>query len=221
MVRFQTPFVPLAFAFAASLTGCASSGVGRTDSTTESMAGLENFLTDSKETVSTALTSLDDVSKTANSDPRPAYQTFCKDVEKIEAAAETARSRSIAMKTRAKEHHDKWLQELAQIENPEMRKASEDRRQKALASFEALETQMGDVKSSYEPFIGLMKDIRAFLANDLSPGGIASMKGQSQQAAQRGHDVESKIDRLVGEIAKVRKEWEVSRPSPQPASSSR
>ncbi|MGH7152025.1 MAG: DUF2959 family protein, partial [Planctomycetota bacterium] len=173
--------------------------------------------TGAKKTVDGALTSLDDVSKTASTDPRPAYQAFSRGVEQIESSAETARARSIAIKTRAKEHHDKWLEELAGIQSEDVRKSAEERRQKALASFQALDAQMAEVKTAYEPFIGLLKDIRVYLMNDLSPGGIASIKGQARQASERGREVEGKIDKLVAEIAKVRNEIEITKPTAQPA----
>ena len=219
MLRFESVFLPIVLA--APLAGCAPTGVGRADATTQSMAELETYLTGSKDTLDGALTSLEEVTKSAAANPRPAYQKFCRGVADIESAAETARSRSIAMTTRAKEHHDRWLKELSGISSEEVRGRAEARHNKALASFQALDTQMADVKAAYEPFIGLMKDIRAYLANDLSASGIAAIGGQAHQATEHGHAVESKIERLVGEIAKVREEWEISTPTPQPASGAR
>ena len=138
---------------------------------------------------------LSSVSPAQDKGSKKRYQSFSKEVNKLERAQKHATSDIDKMKSTGAEYFSSWDKSIAQMSNPELRQASSERRSKIVKDHEELATTLSDVGSQLQPFMSNLHDLRAFLGTDLSPANVGKASGmiQSSQA-----DAQALKDRITG-----------------------
>src|SRR5262249_56513162 len=115
---------------------------------------------------------LDQIAATANTDPRKAFQQFSKALANLESAAAEATKRSQEMKTRGQEYFKQWEQQLAQVQNPEIRNLAQQQQAKLQNTFDSIKQYAQPLKAQFDPWLSDLKDLRTYLSNDLSISGV-------------------------------------------------
>src|SRR6185295_5311179 len=115
------------------LTGCGSTS--KAEKSTESMAATGSRVDKASAQVDTVVASLDNVVANKKGDLKPAYDRFGKEVDKtMDVAAETRRAND-NLKSQAAAQFDAWIKEAQGLSDPNLQKASLERRDQARSAY--------------------------------------------------------------------------------------
>jgi hypothetical protein len=193
----------LAFACAALMAGCASSGYKQADKTGEAINTLRNDVLNIKTAVDTTLKSMDDLAAAASTDPRKPYEAFAKNVDKVEAAGNKAKKNAEAMHAKGEAYFQQWEQQISQVQNEKIRQLAQERRAKLQEAFGNIKKSAADAKESFPIFLSDLKDLRTLLSTDLTVQGIAAAKGIFKKTKSEGQDVQKHLDAVEAELNTV------------------
>ena len=146
-----------------------------------------------KPQVEAMLTSLDSLVK-AEGDMKPAFKKFSDTLDDTEKAAARAQKGAESIRAQEAEYMTAWEQEAAAITNPDVKAATQARQaevKRTLGELSAAGKKAGD---AYQPFISDMKDIKTYLSNDLTQGGVKRLEPVIQKARQGGAGLQKALD---------------------------
>ena len=87
-----------------------------------------------------------------------------------------------------------WQQEAAAITNPEVKAATQARQAEVKRTLGELSGAGKKTGDAYQPFISDMKDIKTYLSNDLTQGGVKRLEPTIQKARQGGAELQKTLD---------------------------
>jgi hypothetical protein len=90
-----------------------------------------------------------------------------------------------------------WTNSAAAIESPDLRKRSEERLQATKASYTEIGTVGQKAADLYGPFMKALQDQITYLASDLNPAGIASLKPDAAKLNERANKLIKSIDDTI------------------------
>lgn len=213
--RFN-PFVYLvvfAFGMTAFMVGCASTGPQQATKTTSSMRDAKDELLLTKAQVRATMTSLNSLVGQSENDLRKQYDQFTKEVKSTDKQAKMLRDRAAKMNAQSGAYFETWEKNLETIQNPDIRKRSEERRAKAFDSYKKIDTAMQSTNEAFDPLLADLKDIQRYLGNDLTAQGIAAISEVVEKANANATVVEEKLDAMIAEIDRVAAEMSASKGS--------
>ena len=142
-------------------------------------------------------------------DLRPQFEKFKAELVKMEERAENGRTRADAMKAKGEEFFADWEQQVRSIQNPDIRKAAENRLVKRKKSYNKILAAMQEAKAELVPFMSNLNDLKKMFDGELTASSVASAKDLIRQANWHGTDVnesltdvEKELDRVAAELAK-------------------
>src|SRR5262245_56142809 len=125
----------------AIVSGCASpKGYKQADKTGAAINTLRNDVVDIKTAVDESMKALDGLQAAASTDPRKPYETFAKSVDKVEAAANTAKKDADEMRARGAAYFQQWEAELGTVKSEEIRQLAAERKAKLQQAFDTIKT---------------------------------------------------------------------------------
>jgi len=170
-----------------------SAGVG--DLRSELVAGAAN--------VEAALASLNALAA-AEPDKLPtAFSAYNRDVADMEFAAEQVARRAAHLRDARQEYRAKWSRDFEMTHNPFIRRDAEQRRAEVGKGVNAVASALQDADAAYGPFLRSLKDIRSFLASDLTPGAVATVKPAVARANAEGQRVRGKVAAVIAELDRI------------------
>jgi len=194
----------LAAGAALVLTGCGTtSGYKQADKTGAGIAEFRDEIVTGKQAIDATMKALSDVAATANTDPRKAYELFSKQVAHLESTAAAIRKRAQSMQAQGQAYFKQWEQEMAQVNNPEVRKLAEERKAKLQETFESIRKYSEPLKVQFDPWMSDLKDLKVYLGNDLTIAGVDSAKSLFLKTTTEGTEVQKTMDALVAELNTV------------------
>jgi ABC-type transporter Mla subunit MlaD len=87
-------------------------------------------------------------------------------------------------------------EDIAKIQDPQLKQQAEDRRAEQRQSLEPLVGNMNDTNKSFQALMKDLTDIKTYLAQDLTPTGVASVKDIMARANGNADSVNQKLDRM-------------------------
>jgi hypothetical protein len=203
-VKIQSFQQAVRFLFSATsailLVGCASTGVERVEQTSASMTAFRNDIINIQRATDVAMASLNDVIQTANSDPKKAFSAFSSSVAKLDKAVITAKTRAQEVKSQGEAYFKQWETEMKNVQNPEIRRLAETRKEKLQETFSKLGPLLEQTKADFDPFSSDVHDLQKYLSNDLTLAGIDSAKALISKTIEHGRTVQTSLDTLVAEM---------------------
>lgn len=186
---------------AALIGGCGTtSGYKQADKTGAGIAEFREEIINGKKAVDATMEALGQVSASANTDPRKAFELYSKNVANLEATAEKIRKRADSMREQGQAYFKQWEQELATVSNPEIRKLAEERKVKLQAAFESIRKYTEPLKAQFNPWMSDLKDLEKYLSNDLTIAGVDAAKDLFTKTTHEGLDVQKSMEGLVAEL---------------------
>jgi hypothetical protein len=184
--------------------GCASSrGYNQADKTGEAITTVRNDLVNIKSAIDASAKALDGVIAAASTDPRKPYEAFATSVDKVDAAANTAKKDAETMRACGAAYFQQWEAQTKSVKSDDIRKLSEERKAKLQASFDEIKSAAQEAKQSFPGFLSDLKDLRTALGSDLSPQGIAAAKDVIQKTKTSGAEAQKDLDNLITEMNTV------------------
>lgn len=183
--------------------GCATTGPQRQAKATSSMEDAKGELVLTKAQVRATMASLNTLVGQPVTDLGTKYKQFVKEVKNTDKRATSLRKQTERMNTQSGSYFDTWQTELETIQNPDIRKRSEERRAKAFDSYKKIDTTMQGANESLVPFISDLQDIQRYLGNDLTAQGITAIADVVNKTNTDAETVEKKLDAVITEIDRV------------------
>ncbi len=133
-------------------------------------------------------------------DLKPQFNKFTSAVEKLEDLAADISKQATSMQASGADYFRTWDEELAKINNEDIRSRSTDRKNAVAARFERVRVTYVQTKSAFIPFLSDLKDIRTALATDLTAGGLASVKTVANHAGDNVPPLRESLSNLESEF---------------------
>ena len=188
-VRVGLILLVIAFVGAA----CATSGYERSTNIADTMAKQTQVIQEAKPQVDTMLASLDELTR-AQGDLRPAFKRFSDTLDDTEKVAARTRKTGQTIREKEAEYFAEWQKESAGITNPQIKAATEARQAEVKAKLASLSQRGKTAGDAYDPFISNMKDIRTYLSNDLTTGGVKKIEPTIEKARRDGATLQKALD---------------------------
>ena len=147
-----------------------------------------------------ALTSGGDANLTKN------YNTFTKNVQKLNKTRESAVARAEDMKSRREAYLAEWQKKSAEVSNPEIQAHMQQRADAVKATFEGLQPAGEALREAFPPFLSDMNDIQKMLSVDLSASGMTAAKPIADKAVANGNIILQSLDTYLTTLTKIRDE---------------
>lgn len=156
-----------------------------------------------RDQLQTTVDTLAALAKQKQGDLKPAYDAFVKEVARTQANAALTTRRAESMQTEAQSHFDAWQRELEGVSNLSLRKKGQKRLDAVRKSYDRAAATLGSAGRSFGPYLSDLNDIQKILANDLTPGGVRSIRSTVSKAKfdlgiVRGHlyDTIRELDKM-------------------------
>lgn len=168
----------------AFLGGCASTGMKRSEKTSQSIQNVDTEIKKFLVQIDATSLSLDTLVSAGKTDPKKSFDNFSDNVNKLEKEGNRVTKRLDAMKAHSKEYFEEWDKQDDKFTNAEIRQLSEERQSKLAAIYAEVPAANAGVKGSYNAYLGDLKEIQKYLSNDLTPQGIEGVKPVAQKSLQ-------------------------------------
>lgn len=198
-------FTGLALAVA-GMTGCSSTGIQRSEKATTTMQAVDNDITLVLTQLDATGASLDELTKPGQSDVKKAFVSCTDDISKIEKMERRFAVHADEMKARGKDYFDEWRKEGNDFKNPQVRELSEKRRAELGEIYDRIAEQSVGVKQPFKAYVSDVKDIQAYLSNDLTSKGVDAIAPISRKAVDDGSTLKSALRSLKTAIERARAE---------------
>lgn len=153
----------------------------------------------------TSVDVLSALTKQTKGDLRPTYDAFVAQVKQAHAAADETAARAISMQAASKDYFGGWQNEIADIQNNSLRKKAQKRLDAARKSYDKVVTSLREASEKFKPFLSNLDDVQKTLANDITPGGVKSIRGTANDANWNMRKVNSSISQAIKELQGMEK----------------
>ena len=120
-------------------TGCGTSaGYKQADKTGKGIAEFREEIVKGRQAIDATMASLNQIEVQAVSNPRQAYEKFCKNVSNLDSIVAKAKKRGEDMKQQGQAYFVQWEQQMAQVQNPAITKLAQERQAKLRESFDSI-----------------------------------------------------------------------------------
>ena len=153
--------------------------------------------------LSKTMTSMRTLSTAKGDNLKDAFGDFDKAFSNLQAKTEDVRKRATEMRAKGKDYFAAWQKEAAAIQNPELRKASESRREAMMAAHDSLTRSMTEGRGLLVSLMGDLQDLRNFIGSDLTESAVASAQelfASTQANAKRAETAVAGVQKQLGAI---------------------
>ncbi len=148
---------------------------------------------------------LNALTKQKEGDLRPAYETFCSEISKTEAAANWTKMRINWMTGEGQTYFGGWQKTIDGISNEKLRKKSQKRLDSVQESYKKVETSLQTAGDKFVPFLSDLNDIKKALAADITQGGVKAIKSTVRSANWNHQMLDQSINGALKEMDKMQK----------------
>lgn len=197
------------------LTGCATTGMDRATKTTDSMQSVEADYRQASSQIDITRTSLEALINPTQTDVKKAQDVYTDNVVKMEKLGKRLETHTDNMRTRGNKYFMGWENSYT---NPEIRELSERRRIEMREIYAKIPEASIGVKGALKSYLTDIREIQKYLANDLTPQGIAAISPIAQRALADGENVKEAIKPVLAAIDQAK--FEMTRGGTSKASES-
>jgi len=189
------------------LTGCGSStGMQRSEKATTSMETFDNDIKLVVAQIDATNASLNDLTRSSQSDVKKAFDLYKKQVSKIEDLQKTFAKHSDEMNARGKDYFDEWQKDGDKYKNPAIQQLSEQRQQELADIYGQIARNSLGVKEAFQTYVSDAKQVLNYLSNDLTPKGIEAIAPTSQKVIYDGDNLKYSIKNVQTAVDRARAE---------------
>jgi hypothetical protein len=179
-------------------TACASTDKGAAAGKTVSQAAdqITKGITD----LDATLASLKGLTASTGPDLPAQFKSFCSNLSSLESTAKDVADLAAKMGARSQEYIAQWDQQIATVQNEDIRERSVDRRQTIAAGFKKIQDEYGEVRDEFKPLLDKLTDVRTALTTDLTLDGVKSIKGTVDDIEDDSDDVKESLQELASKF---------------------
>jgi len=178
-------------------------GLDRATQATQSLESVRAELQKGKLQIDSTLAALTSVVKEAESNPKPSFDAFVKNMGDLETQAAAARMRADDMRIHGQAYFEGWSKDINAIRSESVKEAASERMEDLKENYDAITAASTKLKEAYQPFISQLPEVKKSLENDLTAKGIDRISGQVDKAKKNGENVKEAIDDLNEQLNKL------------------
>jgi hypothetical protein len=145
------------------------------------------------------------LTKQKSGDLRPAYNAYCSEVTKTEAAAGWTRTRIQWMAGDGRKYFQDWQKTIDGIANESLRKKAQKRMDAVRKDYDKVEASLVQAGEKFRPFLSDLTDIQKALATDVTAGGVKAIKSTVSSANWNLQYVDNAIKSALKNMDKMQK----------------
>ncbi len=130
-------------------------------------------------------------------DRKKLYKNLQKEMENTEKRRAKISEEAAKMNAEADTLFKEWADSAAAIENPDLRKKSDDRLAATKASYAEIGTVGQKAGDLYGPFMKALQDQVTFLGHDLNPSAVADLKPEAEKINEKAKELLGSIDDTI------------------------
>jgi septal ring factor EnvC (AmiA/AmiB activator) len=157
------------------------------------------------EQLKSTLGALNGLTKQTKGDLRPAYDIFCSQTAKTEAAAVATRNRGEWMAGEGRRYFQNWQGTVQAIANPSLKKKAQKRLDSVKDDYLKVESALKLASDKFKPFLSDLTDIQKSLATDVTAGGVKAIRGTVKTANWNHQYVNDAINSALKGMDKMAK----------------
>jgi len=199
-------FTTVLLVTAAFLSGCATTGMDRSMKTSHSIQQVDTEIREMNVQIDATAASLDSLVMGGKADPKKSFDSYSKNVSRLENEGKRVLKRLDEMKLNSREYFEEWEKQGDTFTNPEIRELSEERRSKLAAIYAQVPAAGAGVKGSYNAYLTDLKEIQKYLSNDLTPSGIEGITPVAQKSVQNLEHLKASLKPVVAALDEIKVE---------------
>jgi CheY-like chemotaxis protein len=138
-------------------------------------------------------------------DLRPAYNTYCSEVTKTDAAAGWTRTRVQWMGGDGRKYFQDWQKTIDGIANESLKKKAQKRMDAVREDYDKVEASLVLAGEKFKPFLSDLADIQKALATDVTAGGVKAIKSTASSANWNLQFVDKAVKSALKDMDKMQK----------------
>jgi ABC-type transporter Mla subunit MlaD len=201
----------------AALAGCKSGNYEKGASTAAGLTESANKIGAAQGKIDAAVNSLNDLVNNPQGDLVPRFKKFNAAVSDLESSAKSVSGNVADMRSTGKEYFQKWDEQLATIKNEDIKSRSVERKNEVQTKFTNIKKTYEETAMAFKPFMAELKDIQSALSTDLTPGGVAALKGPADKVNKDAVPLKASVDKLGAQFKDLGVAMSSGMPQPAPA----
>jgi methyl-accepting chemotaxis protein len=130
-------------------------------------------------------------------DLAPQFKAFDKSLAQLESTAEDVAALAAGIDTRSQEYFAQWDQQLAAVQNEDIRARSAERREAISASFKKIQNEYSEVRDEFKPLLSDLRDVRTVLSADLTMDGLKAVEDTVDDIREESESVKESLQELA------------------------
>jgi hypothetical protein len=171
----------------------AASGADQADKVAQKMLDFDKALGQASAQIDATLTTMNSMNGASGSDLSSKYKDFGKQVKKLEDMSNKAKAQAQKSNEQRDEYLKDWQASQANIQNEQLKAASEARRNELMPKIEAIKNSLGAARDAFTPFMQNLKDLNTYFANNLTPQGMTGASDLMGKVSAAGNTVKENI----------------------------
>lgn len=199
-------FATFLLSTAAFLGGCATTGMDRSVKTSDSIQDLEKEIRKIDGQIDATSRSLEALVAPGNTELKKSFNNYSDNLEKLDDDGKKVIKRMDEMKEHSNDYFDEWEKQGTSYKNPEISKLSAERRMKLTEIYARVPAAGAGIKSSYLASLTTLKEIKSYLANDLTPKGIEAIDPVAKRAVQNLAELKVSLQPVIPALEEIKAE---------------
>ena len=205
----------IAIVIAALAAGCASTGsngYSKANSTASYLTTAADKLDAGGVQITAATAALKDMVENPSGDMKLQLKNYNTALSKLDSLAKSAGASATKMQQMGAAYFQKWDEQLAQIQNEEIRNQSAERKAAMMKHFEQTKASYDAARAAFNPFVANLRDIRTAISTDLTPAGVQAIAKSMDKVNSQAAEVQKTMNELSGQFRTLSKALEVPTP---------
>jgi hypothetical protein len=186
--------------------GCSTTGQEKASQAATSLQETRTQIAGVETALDKAVSDLTDLAEQPKPDLKPQYDAYTASVTALESHAKAVAASAKEMRTLGEEYFKSWEKNLGDINNPELRQISADRRAKLSGHYQKVTEGYEKAKSAFDPLMVQLADVRKVLGLDLTDNGLKLAETSAKEAKRSAVGVKKELEGVrteLDELAKV------------------
>lgn len=183
------------------LAGCASANYQKGDAAANSLERAAGEVQAEGRVLDLTLASLKELYQSPGPDLKQPFQHYSACLDRLMAAAHRTDLTGQEMARKNTAYLQAWEKQTATIDYEHIRNLSQARMLEVSNRFAVVNRRYSESQAAVQPTIGYLLDLRRALSSDLTPEGLASMKGIVENAETNASKVQTALGALSAELA--------------------
>ena len=178
------------------VTGCATDNYQKGAGTASVLNHSSDLIAKGNSQIDDSLAALNDLVSNPQPDLTKQFNAYTTSVDNLDATARDVAAKNQAMQAQGAAYFEGWDNEIATMQNEDIRNRSEARRNEVAARFAKISQQYADARAAFQPFMSDLRDVQKSLATDLTSGGVSAIKDTAAKSTRDAVPLKETLARL-------------------------